>query len=373
MPLHRGHACRMHIDAIFTRETAGSISGAWVSFERLCRGVAEAGHRVEVLAWPESPPPGPAGRAAEAQRLRDSCAVFAGRLERRWRAQRPDIVHIELAGNVGDTAQAVARRLGLVITSVFHHMHLYAPEGQRDRVLAMLAGFHRGCTCTVAQSSASRELLLKAGGPDAALVADGVDCEQFHPRRRDPALRAAWAAAPDAPVLFWAGRMMPTKGLGLLAAACSAARERRGDVRAVVAGDGPEAAALRQALPWAAYAGVLRGEALAAAYASADIFVFPSPEEPWGNAVLEAAASGLAVVARSGGAAAEGLLPKGACVAPLPVTEQGFCDAVVRLVTDGEERRRLAQAARNAAEARSITGTVAGWIAIWDAARRSAG
>lgn len=355
----------MRIDCIITRESAGSTSGAWLSLERLCRQVAVAGHRIDVVTWPEVPPPGPRGAAEMASRLRTSCLVFAATLEQRWRVNRPDVVHVELAGNVGQAARDTAQRLGLAVSSAYHHIHLYAPEEQQQRIRRLTAAFHTGCQVTVAQSPASRDLLLSMGGPEAVIIPDGVDAQVFAPGRRDSGIRTSWQAVPDTPVILWAGRMVATKGLDLMAEAASAVHTQRPAVRFVFAGDGPEAASLRARLPWAHLCGMLGGDAMAVAYASADIFAFSSPDEPWGNALLEAAASSLAIVARSGGAAEEVLRPAGACVDPLPRDLPAFTVSLLRLIDDAAERRRLGLAARRAAEGASIEACAARWLELW--------
>lgn len=359
----------MRIDAILARESVGAASGAWVTFDRLCRAVAAAGHRVEVVTWPERPPPGPGGPAEAAQRLRESCAAFARQLGERWAAQRPDVVHLEWSGNVASAALDAALALGLPVSSTFHHMHLYAPPEKRSRVLRLMAGFHGRSHLTVAQSRSSREILQAAGGPAALVIHDAVDSERFHPRRRSAALRSAWGATDDVPVLFWAGRMVATKGLDALAAACAAVHAQQPAARIVLAGDGPEAAGLRAALPWAHFTGVLHGDDLAAAYASADVFCFSSPEEPWGNVLLEAAASGLAVVARSGAAAHEVLAPADACVLTGTIDPAELAAATVALVGDRERGRRLAANARAAVAALTPAAMAQAWLAAWDSIR----
>ena len=106
-------------------------------------------------------------------------------------------------------------------------------------------------------------------------------------------------------VLICVGRLAPEKNLGALVAAWQAMREQDPDVRLVLVGDGPERARLQQRCPAAVFAGVRRGEDLAVHYASADVFVFPSLTETFGNVVPEAMASGLAVLGHQYAAAAQ--------------------------------------------------------------------
>jgi glycosyltransferase involved in cell wall biosynthesis len=101
------------------------------------------------------------------------------------------------------------------------------------------------------------------------------------------------------------GRLAAEKNLGLAVSAFARMRERDPGLRLVLVGDGPEHAALRRRCPDAVFAGMRTGEDLARHYASADVFLFPSLTETFGNVTLEAMASGLAVLAFDYAAARE--------------------------------------------------------------------
>jgi glycosyltransferase involved in cell wall biosynthesis len=203
------------------------------------------------------------------------------------------------------------------------------------------------------------------GVPEVAVIGRGVDSDAFHPRWRDPALRASWGAGADEPVLLFVARLIPGKDPPGFAAACQLARERQPAVRAVVVGEGPGLVSLREALPWATYTGALTGEALHRAFASADVLVLPSPAEPYGNVLLEAAASGLAIAARSGGALHEVLAPAGACALPLPRDRAGLAEAVAMLACDPVRRRELGGLARACVLTRSWDAVAASWESLW--------
>lgn len=351
----------LHIAAITTTESASSVAGSGIALARWRQALIARGQRVDLITSQEQ---APAGQPAAAW-YRGASAAFSSELIRRWTAQRPDVVHVELASNVGLAALEAAAKLGLPTTSYFHHLHLYAAPGSEPRVIGMLANFHRRCTTTVAEQDASARLLTAMGVAEVTVIGRGVDSEDFHPRWRDPSLRAAWGAGPDDPVLLFVARVIPTKDPPGFAAACQLARERNPAVRAVVVGEGPELAALREALPWAHYAGTLVGEAMRRAYASADIYVQASPAEPWGIAVMEAASSGLAVAARPGGAVNEVLVPAGACVLPVPRDRTALVEAVAALACDPLRRRELGERARASVQSRSWDSVAASWEALW--------
>ena len=136
------------------------------------------------------------------------------------------------------------------------------------------------------------------------MVGRGVDTERFAPARRSAALRREWQAE-SAPVLLMVGRVAAEKNVELGLRAFEGARRPAPDLRLVVVGDGPARSRLQSAHPDARFVGVQRGAELAAHYASADLFLFPSLSDTFGNVVLEALASGLPVASFAVAAAAE--------------------------------------------------------------------
>jgi glycosyltransferase involved in cell wall biosynthesis len=131
-----------------------------------------------------------------------------------------------------------------------------------------------------------------------------VDTGLFDPVRRSQDLRSAWGAGPEDMVAIHVGRLAPEKNLRTVAAAFSAMERLFPHLRMVWVGDGPQLNKLRRQYPQHIFTGAKVGEELATHYASADIFLFPSLTETYGNVLPEAMASGLAVVAFDYAAAA---------------------------------------------------------------------
>ena len=129
------------------------------------------------------------------------------------------------------------------------------------------------------------------------VVGRGVDTQRFSPRLRDDWLRLAWQARRDTRVLLYVGRLAAEKNVGLALTCFESLRARHPGLRMVVVGDGPQRAALEQQHPLARFVGSLTGSELARCYASADVFLFPSLTDTFGNVTLEALASGLSVAA----------------------------------------------------------------------------
>jgi glycosyltransferase involved in cell wall biosynthesis len=125
----------------------------------------------------------------------------------------------------------------------------------------------------------------------------GVDTDLFHPGQRSAELRASWGVGDQDPVAIYVGRLAAEKNLPLAVKAIQRMRDVVPGVKGVFVGSGPLEESLRREHPEIHFAGARRGEELAQHYASADVFVFPSYTETFGNVVLEAMASGLAVLA----------------------------------------------------------------------------
>ena len=149
--------------------------------------------------------------------------------------------------------------------------------------------------------------------------------------------------------MLYVGRLAAEKNVSLALRAFEAVRYLRPGTRMVVVGDGPLRARLQSQFPSAYFAGVQRGEALAQHYASADLFLFPSRSETFGNVTLEALASGLAVVAFDAAAASEYVRSGVNGVLVAPDDEAGFITAVARAAALAEPHSTLRLRARESA------------------------
>lgn len=231
-------------------------------------------------------------------------------LGERWSRQRPDVVHIVTEGPLGWSALQAAQRLRLPVVSDFRtNFHAYSRHygvgWLHKPIVAYLRKFHNRTACTMVPTEALKRELEAYGFQRLAVVARGVDTHRFDPARRSDALRQSWGCAPGDRVLLYVGRLAPEKNLDLLLRchAQMAAVDPR--LKLVLVGDGPARADLQARCPQAVFAGTQSGEALAAHYASGDLFVFPSLTETYGNVTPEALASGLAVLAFDHAAAAQ--------------------------------------------------------------------
>ncbi|BBH44359.1 glycosyltransferase family 4 protein [Pseudomonas sp. KU43P] len=285
-------------------------------------------------------------------------------LLRRWRTQRPDVLYIATEGPLGLSALRAARRLGVAVVSGFHtNFPQYSGQyglGLLARLLThYLRWFHRRTAATLVPSASQRLELERRGFERLALMARGVDAGLFNPARRSQALREAWGLGTDDIAVLHVGRLAAEKNLALLRP-CLAALQKtypQQRLRLIVVGDGPQKAALQQQLPEAVFCGVQRGETLAEHYASGDLFLFPSLTETFGNVVLEAMASGLAVVAYDEAAAAQHIRHGHSGALAMPGDQVAFIDAACWLLEENETLRRVRLNARQHASRQ-------GWPAI---------
>jgi glycosyltransferase involved in cell wall biosynthesis len=175
----------------------------------------------------------------------------------------------------------------------------------------------------------------------------------FNPKRRDLSFWPGAAANGTEVRLLYVGRISREKDLDVLAAAYDKVRQAGKPVKLYLVGHGPYAESLAAMLPDAVFLGYLSGEPLAKAYASADIFVFPSTTDTFGNVVIEAQASGLPVIVSDLGGPQE-LVEDG--VSGLITKSRDVDDvarAITRLVSDRKLRARMGEKARQSVVDRS--------------------
>jgi phosphatidylinositol alpha 1,6-mannosyltransferase len=274
----------------------------------------------------------------------------------RLRRFKPDLIHLAGPAALGATGRHVAKALGVPLVSTYHtdlpsYTTHYGIGCMRDLGYQYLRWIHNGCTLTLCPSSATLDDLRAHGFRRLHLWGRGVDTVAFNPACRSDEWRRSTGLQDGETLLLYVGRLAAEKGLDVLV---EAVKEMEG-VRLVLVGDGPSRAALAQRLEGAPvhFADYLRGAELSRAYASADLFVFPSDTETFGQVIQEAMAAGLPVVAaRAGGAidiVREGVT--GTLFTPGSVREMR--GQIGRQVRDNARRIVQGKAGRVAAERRS--------------------
>ena len=363
--------------AVVTETYPPEVNGVAGTVAQIVGGLRRRGHEVQ-LVRPRQPRDGAPGIAQEpearfTETLTRGVAIprypelrmglpIARRLRGDWVLERPDVVHIATEGPLGWSALSTARRLGIPVLSEFRtnfhsYMRHYGVGFLQPAVLAYLRRFHNQAACTMVPTAGLLRELEATGFHRLEVVARGVDTELFQPGRRCSDLRRMWGVLDSEPVILYVGRLAPEKNLELLGEAFARIRERVPMARLVVVGEGPARDLARSLCPSALFAGRRTGEELARHYASADIFLFPSLTETFGNVTLEAMASGLAVAAFDYGAAGANIRTGvSGWVAPLD-DRAAFIQGSVQLAMDLALARRLGQKARE-------TAVEMGWDAI---------
>ena len=227
-----------------------------------------------------------------------------------WKSNPPDLVHIVTEGPLGWSAVRAAKRLRLPIISDFHtNFHSYSRYYHlgilQNALEKYLRSFHNHTDCTLVPTRELEKILSAKGYKKVEVVGRGVDAKLFSPRQRDPDLRKSWGLTENDIAVLYVGRLAAEKNIHLILNAFDCMHFKNPGLRLVLVGDGPRRKHLQHKYPCVIFPGMQRGEALARYYASGDIFLFPSITETFGNVILEALASGLAIVAFDYAAARE--------------------------------------------------------------------
>jgi glycosyltransferase involved in cell wall biosynthesis len=271
-----------------------------------------------------------------------------------------DLIHLTTPGPMGLAAMYVASRLKLPMVGSFHtDLAAYtATLSGSARLGALMREYMRWpygkCARVLVPSEATKQTLVGAKGNPAkmAIWTRGVDTDLFSPAKRSPRLRDEWHVSDRRPALLFVGRVSREKGLDLLAPISRRLHAMGLEHRWIIAGQGPMSAELRAALPDAVFTGVLSRPAVAEAFASADLFVFPSRTDTAGNVVLEAQASGLPVVVSDVGGPKENMVD-GRTGTVCQGTEPGtWAQAIVDLLRNRPEGAAKPAAAREYAVTR---------------------
>lgn len=301
----------MRID-IVTDTFAPDVNGVAMTLGRLCDGLRRRGHLVHVIRTGEGG--GRGETIAASVPLPGYKEVRVGlpgpfKLRKRWLKRRPDAVYVATESPLGSSAIKTANALEIPVAAGFHtnfhqYMEQYRLGGLQPAAMAYLKKVHSRADFTMAPTRDVVDMLQREGFQNVRLLGRGVDTDLFHPEKRDAALRASWGVREESPVAIIVGRVAAEKNLPFAMECFRKMRERVPDLACVVVGDGPLRDKLQAEHAFVHFAGVQTGEDLARHYASADILLFPSETETFGNVLLEGMASGLVTVSHDYAAAA---------------------------------------------------------------------
>ena len=371
----QGRQCQRSLHLALVTETyPPEINGVANTLAQLAHGLTRRGHRVSLVR-----PRQPADRRDQNRTLTKEHTEAAApetlvaglpvpgyrglrfglpagrRLNHQWRRMRPDVVYIATEGPLGHAALNVGRALGIPTLTGFHtqfqqYCTHYGVGLLMQPIISVLRRFHNRSDATLVPTKTLQRKLADDGFRNLHILSRGVDTERFSPARRSPALRRAWHCGEHTVVALYVGRIAAEKNIDLAIAAFDRIKQSQPHNRCVLVGDGPELSRLRRSHPDHIYTGARIGDELAAHYASADLFVFPSLTETFGNVLTEALASGVAPLAFDYAAAREHIcngsngfrVPMGDLDSFVAKAEQAAGDRAT-LMRLGREARRTAE------------------------------
>ncbi|MDR1908905.1 MAG: glycosyltransferase family 1 protein [Spirochaetaceae bacterium] len=277
----------------------------------------------------------------------------------------PDLVHVvtELGIGYRGLKYALSRNLPLVMsyhTDYSKYLQFFHLDFCRPLLEKYLAWFYRSAHRVLAPSKHTLEQLFHKGYQNLGIWSRGIDTDTFNPRYRSRELRRR-LGVDDRFVFLYVGRLSPEKGLDtLLYAITEIERRFPGRAAFVFTGGGPCAALIAQKnYPNVILTGFKTGRELSEIYASCDCFAFPSGTETFGNAPLEAMASGLPVAAIAGGGVLDFLSHGQNALLSADGDREAFTGALVTIMQDRKLRRALAERGRRTARSRA-------WDVIFD-------
>src|SRR5213595_2389589 len=268
---------------------------------------------------------------------------------------------ISTPGPIGLTGLLSAKLLTLQTSGIYHtDFPQYVRILTEDSFLESMAWrymhwFYGQLDTVFVNSEEYRQSWIKHGFDPAKLkiLPRGLDTELFTPARREVAFWEKFGATNGQVRLLYVGRISREKDLDVLADAYRRLRDEGLPLQLFIVGHGPYSEAFAQSLPEAVFTGYLRGKELATAYASADIFVFPSTTDTFGNVILEAQASGVPVVVSDSGGPKELVEDKANGLITKSRDVDDFTRAIRALVTDPALRERMGISARQSVIDRS--------------------
>jgi glycosyltransferase involved in cell wall biosynthesis len=364
----------LHV-VVVTETYPPEINGVANTMRHLVSGLEGRGHRVHVVR-----PRQPADQAAPGARctaetlvpslpipgypgLRFGLPVY-WRLRQQWRTRRPDLVYIATEGPLGRAALKAANAAAIPTLTGFHtqfqqYSQHYGLGLLADPITRSLRRFHNNSDATLVPTLELRDRLTAQGFTGVRVFGRGVDTELFSPQRRRTELRARWGCGTDDPVLLYVGRLAAEKNIDLVMQTFAHTQATLPTARCVVVGDGPVLPRLRRDYPQHRFVGAKVGIELAIHYASADLFIFPSLTETFGNVVPEAMASGLTVVAYNDAAAHHFIRSWDNGITVDPGDHRAFTAAALTAAQDPGLLRRFGSRARRTAE-------TLGWDSVID-------
>ncbi|MEY2539846.1 MAG: hypothetical protein QOG67_3586 [Verrucomicrobiota bacterium] len=261
---------------------------------------------------------------------------------------------ISTPGPIGLTALLAAKLLNLQTSGIYHtdfpqYVRFLTEDSFLESIAWRFMHWFYGQLDTVFVNSEEYRQSWVSRGLDPGkikILPRGLDTELFHPARRDPAFWEKFGSTNGKVRLLYVGRISKEKNLDLLASAYRQLRDEGLPVELLLVGHGPYSKTLAEALPDAIFTGYLKGNQLATAYASSDVFAFPSTTDTFGNVIIEAQASGVPVIVSDAGGPKELVEDQRNGIITKSFDVEDFTRAVRALVVDPKLREEMGNRAR---------------------------
>lgn len=265
----------------------------------------------------------------------------------------PDIVHVVTEFNMGLCGLKYARSRNLPLvssyeTNISQYLEYYNLKFLESPSWKYFKWFHNKCDINFCPSIATVDLLKEQGFGNPKLWERGIETDKFSPELKDPSFKKSINAEGKL-VFLYVGRVSPEKDLEIFVNVAKRLNEKYYDkIHFVMIGDGPSLKDLKEMAPDnITFTGFLTGDSLTKAYASSDVFLFPSPTETLGFVILEAMSSGLAIISCNAGGISDNLMDGYNGIACREKQEDDYYNAAEKIINDDNLRTTLAANARN--------------------------
>ncbi len=265
-------------------------------------------------------------------------------------------IHVSTPGTVGLLGLLIARMMDIPVAGTYHtDIPQYVRSLTNDDFLEQAAWnymiwFYSQMEEVMVPSTGTREQLTSRGLPPERMkpLPRWVDTDSYSPDRRNPSFWKVRGVGLGRTVLLYVGRVSREKGLELLAEAFRELVDSGAAIALAVIGDGPYREEMQASLNGypALFTGYLAGEQLQRGYASADLFVFPSATDTFGNVVLEAQASGLPVIVSDEGGPRELMVEAETGMVFRAGSSAGLAAAIRTMISDPQRMTAMGHNAR---------------------------
>ncbi|MDG4656449.1 glycosyltransferase family 1 protein [Ectobacillus antri] len=352
--------------AIFTDTFTPQVNGVAKTLERFTRYLAQQNIEYYVFA-PENPAEEHVMTNVKKLKsiplaLYPECRLAIPnpiRLKRELLQFKPDIIHVATPFNMGLCGMYYAKKLNIPLVGSYHtdfdaYLQYYKMEFFSNMLWNYLKWFHSSLQKTFVPSLETLKQLKRKGFCDLHIWSRGVDCNLYHPHYDSNIVRERYDIKEEH-IICWVGRIAPEKDIETLTHIINKLHIKRANsIHWLLVGDGPASADLKEACTEnVTFTGYLKGEDLAAIYATSSLMVFPSSTETFGNVVLESLACGTPVIGADAGGVKNIITHGKNGMLCFPKQADLFINAIETLLDDYNLRQEMRQHAQEYALSQS--------------------